>query len=486
MSDGPNVLLVSPEYPPIPGGIGDYTALLARHLGLMGATVTVLTSGTGGDERDESGVRILRTIPRWDWGLTERVHNAIRLTGAEIVHIQYQTGMYAMHPAVNLLPWTLGWHTPVLYQAFPSQFPPPLQWQFRVVTTFHDLRPPYLFPKTGLLRNGVTRFLARTSDAVIATNGTDAATLRRWGTRPVLVPIGSNIPTITDSEQTAEARQRFRVQYGIALDAVLLTTFGLLNQSKGLDTIIDTLALLREEGTPAHLLLIGAGVGANDPTNRATDATVSARIAVMGLTPFVSRTGLLPARGVADALAWSDVCLLPYRDGASPRRGSLLAALAQGVPVITTMPEGEAYAGLPSLTGTAVAFVPPDNVAAMVAAVRHILVDTRYTAQLRLGARSYAAHFAWEAIARSTLAVYAGNADDAQNALQNYGVEPQRHKDTKNEEKYFCFPLCASVPLWFMLSPLRSLAIVPDTGAKAQRQSGIMARVSAGAEAGRE
>jgi len=437
VSDGLNVLLVSPEYPPIPGGIGDYTALLARHLGLMGATVTVLTSGMGGDERDESGVRVLRTIPRWDWGLTERVRDAIRHTGAKIIHIQYQTGMYAMHPAVNLLPWTLGWHTPVLYQAFPSQFPPPLEWQFRVVTTFHDLLPPYLFPKAGLIRNGVTRFLARTSDTVIATNGADTATLRRWGTRPVLVPIGSNIPTTTDSEQTAEARRRFRIRYGIVPDAVLLTTFGLLNQSKGLDTIIDTLALLREGGMPAHLLLIGAGVGANDPTNRATDATVSARIAAMGLTSFVSRTGSLPVREVADTLAWSDVCLLPYRAGASPRRGSLLAALAQGVPVITTVSEGDAYAGLPPLTDMAVAFVPPDDVAAMVAAVRHILVDTSYATQLRLGARSYAAQFDWEAIARSILVTYGSMGGT-------------------------------------------------DTGAKVQRQSGIMARVSAGAETGRE
>ena len=419
MSDGPNVLLVSPEYPPVPGGIGDYTALLARRLGLTGATVTVLTSGTGSDERDESGTLVLRHVPYWGWRLAARVWRAACRVNAQIVHIQYQTGMYEMHPAVTMLPLLIG-------------------KQFRVVTTFHDVRPPYLFPKAGLLRNGVTRFLACTSDATIATNGTDTATLRRWGARPVLVPIGSNIPAITDPEQTPEARQRFCVRYGIAPDAVLLTTFGLLNQSKGLDTIINTLALLREGGTPAHLLLIGAGAGGNDPTNRATDTALSARITATGLTPFVSRTGPLPAREVADALAWSDVCLLPYRDGASPRRGSLLAALAQGVPVITTIPEGEAYDGLPPLTDAAVAFVPPDNVAAMVTAVRHILIDTNHAAQLRLGARSYAAHFDWEAIARSTLAVY-----------DSMGGTNAR--------------------------------------AKAQwRQSGIMARVSAGAETGRE
>ena len=42
-------------------------------------------------------------------------------------------------------------------------------------TTFHDLRPPYLFPKAGPLRDYVTHRLARASDAVIGTNGSDVA-----------------------------------------------------------------------------------------------------------------------------------------------------------------------------------------------------------------------------------------------------------------------------------------------------------------------
>lgn len=418
MSDGPRVLVVSPEYPPMPGGIGDYTALLARHLRLHGAIVTVLTSDAGGDASDapdEHGVRVLRTVPHWGWGLTERVHGAVYRIGAEIVHLQYQTGMYGMHPAVNLLPWRLGWHAPVLHQAFPSPFPPPLAWPFRVVTTFHDLRPPYLFPKVGPLRDRVTRFLARTSDVAIVTNGTDAALLRRWDVQPTLVPIGSNIPATTNPAPSPEAQRQFRARYGIAPEAMLLTTFGLLNASKGLDTAIDALALLREVGIAAHLLLVGAGAGVNDPTNRATDAALAAHIAAKGVTPYVTRTGPLAPDAVADALAWGQVCLLPYRDGASPRRGSLLAALAQGVPVVSTTPERGAYDGLPPLTDKVVAFVPPNNAPAAVAAVRHILTDREYAARLGVGARAYAARFSWDTIARRTLAAYANGAEGADN-----------------------------------------------------------------------
>lgn len=408
MSAGPRVLLVSPEYPPLPGGIGDYTALLARHLRLHHATVAVLTSGSDGDASDacnEYGVRILRAVPHWGWGLTGRIRNAMRRTGAEVVHIQYQTGMYAMHPAVNLLPWRLSSHAPVRRRAFPSRV--------RAVTTFHDLRPPYLFPKAGPLRNGVTRLLARASDAAIVTNGVDAALLRRWGMQPTLVPIGSNIPATMNPAPSPETQRHFREQYGIAPDAVLLTTFGLLNASKGLDTAIDALALVRDGGIAAHLLLVGAGVGANDPTNRATDAALTARIAARGLMPYVTRTGPLTSNAVADALAWGQACLLPYRDGASPRRGSLLAALTQGVPVVTTAPERGAYDGLPPLTEEAVAFALPNDAMTIAAAVRRILADESYATRLRTGARAYAARFSWDAIARRTLAAYADGADSA-------------------------------------------------------------------------
>lgn len=404
MSDGPRVLLVSAEYPPIPGGIGDYTALLATHLGAQGASVAVLTGGTN-DVRRENDVMVFRTVPQWRWGLPNRVMFAAARTGAEIIHVQYQTGMYGMHPAINILPLDLRWYPPVrrLVRRADRRSP---RHTFRTVTTFHDLLPPYLFPKAGPLRAGVTRLLARTSNATIATNGADRATLDRWGATSALIPVGSSISAASDRDATA-----VRARYGIAPDALLLTTFGLLNHSKGFDTLAAALAQLRAGGTMAHLLLVGAGAGASDPTNLATEAALRAQCAAWGVTALVTRTGVLPAADVARALAASDVCLLPYRDGVSPRRTSLLAALAQGVPVVTTEPHAGVYDGLPALAdGDAALLVPPDDAGALAAAVRRIIGDATLAARLRDGARAYAARFAWSEIARRHLAVYEGQA----------------------------------------------------------------------------
>lgn len=393
------VLLISAEYPPTPGGVGDYTALLAAHLAMMGATVAVLTSGSGTTQRDGE-VTIFPIVSRWDWTIGRIVRNIVGHMRPDVLHLQYQTGMYGMHPAINLLAFSTPFGERRAATAYNDASGPRSRALF--VTTFHDVRPPYLFPKAGPLREYVVSLLARRSDAVIGTNGADMSKIGRWNRNATLVPIGSNIPAASHADADG-----VRARYGIAPDTALLTTFGLLNRSKGVETVIDALAIMTQEGRSTHLILVGAGVGANDPTNRATEVALERQIAAAGLIGAVTRTGPLPAPDVARVLAASDVCLLPYRDGASPRRGSLLAALAQGIPVVTTTPAPHAYDDLPELCeGDTALFVPPGDSRTLAGAVCRIVDDGALAARLRAGAAAYAARFAWPAIAAKTLAVY--------------------------------------------------------------------------------
>jgi glycosyltransferase involved in cell wall biosynthesis len=107
----------------------------------------------------------------------------------------------------------------------------------------------------------------------------------------------------------------------------------------------------------------------------------------------VTAPGPLPAEAVAESLRGCDLVLQPYPDGASSRRGSLMAALANGVPVVTTV----GALSEPVWSEGAVAAVPagdPDRLAGL---ALDLLSDPSRLMQLgRAGRRIYENQFAIE------------------------------------------------------------------------------------------
>ncbi|MEX1157646.1 MAG: glycosyltransferase [Thermomicrobiales bacterium] len=305
MSD-PKVLFVTGEYPPLPGGVSDYTANLRLALAAMGFRTAVLSSrGASGED--------VWTVRRWGWPSVGRVLRLARRERADIVHIQYQAGAFAMHPALNLLPSVVSRRLPV-------------------VTTFHDLRAPYLFPKAGRLRKATIVRMARGSDAVIVTNPGDARALANEGIDPNQIPIGPNLPPPGRAGE---------------LEPDTVAFFGYPARSKGIEDLIAALG-----GFPAprpSLLLVGAQ-GEPGLANDIVSAIQIDRLAAQSGVQ-VRRTGFLQEREASEALARAGAIVLPFRDGASQRSGSLLAALRTGRPVVTTAPRsagdlGELTTGL--------------------------------------------------------------------------------------------------------------------------------------------
>ncbi|MBI5302068.1 MAG: glycosyltransferase family 4 protein [Chloroflexi bacterium] len=384
------VLFITGEFPPMQGGVGACTLEIARALIALGVEVGVLTStrAVGGQW---SAVKVLPVIHHWGWSSWRNIAKTIREFAPDLAHIQYQTGAFGMHPAINLLP-----HLLPLFPSFPSHP--------RFVTTFHDLRVPYLFPKAGRVRDWVTRELARSSDAVIATNDEDCSNLETWNLKQLaLIPIGSNVQT---NLPTNYQRTAWRAQLGVREDESLLCYFGFLNQSKGGETLMRALARVLN----AKLLMIGGQTGASDPTDVAYLAHVKALIAELGLTGRVLWTDFTPDDIVTANFRASDVCVLPYRDGASYRRGTLMAALAHGCAIVTTAVSRHSPVAsmLPQLSdGENCLLVPPDDPVVLADAIQRALASSELRAKIGAGARELAQHFAWDKIARQHLDLYA-------------------------------------------------------------------------------
>jgi len=306
----PTVLFITGEYPPTPGGVGDYTANLRLALAGVGINSFVLTAGAAGGSD-------VRTVRSWGWSLLRSVPSLVEELGISLVHIQYQAGAFAMHPAVNLLPLRLR------------------RRGIQVVTTFHDLRPPYLFPKAGRTRSALMLRTARWSHHAIVTNPADERVLDRAAIPVTRIPIGPNLPPPRRNP---------------VVDMRSVAFFGFPARSKGIEELVRAVGAIDAERRP-EVVLIGAQ-GTPSGNNDVVPATEIDWLAEAH-DVIVRRTGLLGASETTGALAEAGAIVLPFRSGASQRSGSLLAALQTGRPVVSTMP-GElddlgALAALPQL-----------------------------------------------------------------------------------------------------------------------------------------
>jgi len=356
------------------GGVGDYTARLADALVQQGWDVAVLTRVKAAGSPFVAG-----TVERWSWGITRVVRQVARETGAALIHLQYQTGAFAMHPVVNLLPYTVrGW---------------PL------VTTFHDLRGPYLFPKAGPLRDWLNRSLARRSAAVIATNPEDAALLgrdQRVRERLHCIRIGSNLPPPSGADPRESRRQ-----LGVPIDRPAVGFFGFLTRDKGIDLLLVALESLPEP-RPA-LVLVGGGLADTDQANAEYVSWLGQRL-VESAIPVI-QVGYRSPQEAADLLSALDLVVLPFRAGASLRNGTLIAALACGAAIVTTAPPRPEWLH-PLYDREHIWLVPPGDSEALRSAIATLLADPGTRERLRRAASLASSAFAWHDIAHWHIGLY--------------------------------------------------------------------------------
>jgi glycosyltransferase involved in cell wall biosynthesis len=150
--------------------------------------------------------------------------------------------------------------------------------------------------------------------------------------------------------------------------------------------------------------MIGGQVGDSDPTNVAYAEHVQALGTELGLRDHILWTGYTDAEQVSANLFAADICVLPYRDGASYRRGSFMAALAHGLSIVSTQPR----APIDTLVdGDNILLVPADDPLATADAVERLASTPELRARLSRGALQLAQAFTWNSIASKTAQVYA-------------------------------------------------------------------------------
>jgi glycosyltransferase involved in cell wall biosynthesis len=210
------------------------------------------------------------------------------------------------------------------------------------------------------------------------------------------IPIGSNIPVSrsTDSEHGQE-----RAHFRLPGTGPLAAHFGMVYPGKGLETLFEAMAQLHAKGRALHLVIAGETRAGDQAYRQSLDALAKR----LGIDHAITWMGRLAGDEISRLFNTADLYVVPYDGGVSVRRGSLIAGLAHGLPVISTRSSRpSAYLE----DGRDLALVPPKNPSALAEKIEDLLEHPDSARRLGRAARDAAARFSWERVARDTRAVY--------------------------------------------------------------------------------
>jgi glycosyltransferase involved in cell wall biosynthesis len=310
--------LLTGDYPPQPGGVADYTAVLAHALHAAGCEVHVWSAGDASGAIDADGVRVHRVAGRFGpRGLARLGRELDCFPGPRTILVQYVPHGFGWK-AMNLpfAAWVLarrarcGDDTRVMFHevAFP--------WVRRPLR--HNLVAATTRIMAALLLRACTR-------AYVSIPGW-VPILHRLGGRRVPItwtPVPANIPAYPSPAAVATHRMKLT---GGSSDVRIVGHFGTYGAIIT-PSLAPALGAILSRRPDVRVLLLGAGGDRWRETWLRDHPDWADRVIA---------TGSLPGEIVAEYLQVCDVVLQPYPDGASSRRTSLMAALANGVPVATT------------------------------------------------------------------------------------------------------------------------------------------------------
>ena len=218
---------------------------------------------------------------------------------------------------------------------------------------------------------------------------------------------GKNLVTIYNGQapisfaDRKSSRQKFRTQWGISSNALVLGTIGRLHPTKGQSQLVKAAKLLHSKFPNLHLLFVGEG-----PLRQELE------LELQHLTLPYTLTGYLPK--AYEALPAMDLFVLP---SVSEGMGLvLLEAMQAGVPIVAS-----AVGGIPEVirAGKDGLLVPPGDVSGLAQACASIIENPNLAKSLVLSGQDRWQTFSLKTMFRETEQVYNRILAKASRSFQN-------------------------------------------------------------------
>ena len=355
-------LIISGEYPPQRGGVADYSSLIARELSWAGDVVRVVAPRTVGMIQDAriGDVEVHRVAGRFGWRALIELERRLRQGEKPTLLVQYVPHAYG-YKAMNVLFCLWLW----------------LHRKQDVRVMFHEVAYPMLpgqrrtHRALALVTRAMARIVASASTVIYVAIPEWERALRECGvpgnTRIIVLPVPSCLAS--DAQLAAEPLRHLR-RVGSEVRRIV-GHFGTYGEGI-INLLVPVISLLVEVEPGITMVLLGRNA-----------ERVSMQLKAQGVSEERVRcVGALAPDPMREAILACDIMCQPYPDGVSARRTSTMAALALGIPVVTT-----AGALTDTLWGDekAVCLAPVADADAMLGAIVALLADD--TARLELGAR---------------------------------------------------------------------------------------------------
>jgi glycosyltransferase involved in cell wall biosynthesis len=305
--------IITGEYPPQPGGVSDYTRLVAHGLADAGDRVAVWAPPCPDEDETHIGVTVHR-LPDCFGARTRQVltTHLDSVTPRARVLIQYVPQAFGRRGANVPFCW---WVRSRRHDS--------------VWVMFHEVWYPF-DRRAGLRRNAlaaanrlmaslVARAAERTFTSIPAWQA-DVASLAKPNVPVTWMPVPSGIAVVCDRAAAAEVRARVGRS-----GRPLVGHFG--TYGGHIRPLVDTAVIALVNQRDCDVLLIGRGSEEARSDLTARQPQLAGR---------VHASGALDSPAVSAHITACDVMLQPYPDGVSTRRTSAMAALAHGRALVTT------------------------------------------------------------------------------------------------------------------------------------------------------